>query len=292
MPGNDRREPLLSVVDSRRPGLAANLSPLTWMRSIAAYRSLIWQLALRDVRARYRGTHLGLLWSLLTPLLLLAVYTFVFCGVMKAKWNAAEPENYFAFALTLFAGLTAFNLFSETLARAPGLVLNCPNYVKKVVFPLEILPVISVLTALCTFIASFAVLVIGQCAIQGAPSWTIALFPLTLLPAILLALGLGWLLASVGVFLRDIGQSIGLVMQLLVFMTPVFYPVSAIPPSLRPVLVYNPLAVSVESFRQVVLWGQLPDWPMLAVASAIGLLVCQLGFAFFMRTKKAFADVL
>ncbi len=292
MQGNESSEPAVTVVDSRRPSVIANLSPLKMIGSVSACWPLIWRLAMRDASARYRGAQLGLLWSILNPLLLLAVYTYVFCVVMKAKWNGAGPENYFSFALTLFAGLTAFNIFSEVVSRAPSLVLSCPNYVKKVVFPLEILPVIALVVALTTFFASFIVLVPAMLILQGVPSWTILLYPLALLPLILLALGLGWLLASLGVFLRDIGQSISLVLQLLVFMTPIFYPVSAIPHALRPVLVYNPLAVGVESFRRVVLWGQQPDWTMLAAATLIGLVCCQLGYAFFMVTKKAFADVI
>lgn len=288
----NKNAPVFSVVDSHRIGIAANLSPLVLFRSIFLNRYLIAQLAMREVTARYRGTQLGMFWSVINPLLLLAVYTFVFCGIFKAKWSTDGPQSYFSFALILFAGLTAFNLFGEIVNRAPTLVLSCPNYVKKVVFPLEILPVISLVTALSTFFASFFVLIAGQIILQGIPSWTILLFPFTLLPLLLLALALGWFLSSLGVFIRDIGQSIAFVLQVLIFITPVFYPISSIHGSLRSVLIYNPLTIAVEDFRQVVLFGQIPDYKVLLVATAMSLVLCQLGYAFFMTTKKGFADVI
>ena len=296
MQASEISPPVITVVDAHKVSLSAHLSPLAMLRSVLKNRALVRQLAWREISARYRGTQLGLFWSVLNPLLMLSVYTYVFCGVMKVQLDtpegAAGSNNYFSYALKLFAGLTAFNLFSEVVSRAPMLVISCPNYVKKVVFPLEILPLIALGTAASTFFASLLVLIAAELLLQGSIPWTVVFFPAAILPLVLLALALGWLLSSLGVFLRDIGQSIAFVMQLLIFMTPVFYPVEAIPAGLRPILTYSPLTISVESFRQVVLWGQQPDWTLLAIATVSGLLCCQLGFAFFMKTKKAFADVI
>lgn len=282
----------VTVINSTRPGVWTFLSPLLLLRAIAAPRYLIAQLAWREVRARYHGTSLGILWSFLTPLLLLAVYTFVFSVVLKARWGIGGAENHFTFALTLFAGLIAFTIFSDVVGRAPSMVLNNPNYVKKVVFPLEILPVVTITAVLVQALMSFAILLIAKLVLQGSVTPWLALFPLTLLPSALLALGFGWFLASLGVFLRDIGPVVALGLQVLIFMTPIFYPITVVPERLRPLLFFNPLTASVECFRQVVLWDRAPDWGLLGAATLLGLLCCQLGFAFFMRTKKAFADVI
>jgi len=281
-----------SYIDTRPVRISDHLMPFKAFRNIARHRHLISQLVWREVLARYRGTQLGFAWSFLNPLLLLVVYTYVFCVVLKAQWPNDGQQSYFSFALTLFVGLTAFNVFTEILMRAPTLVLSCPNYVKRVVFPLEVLVVIILCSALVTFATSFITVLIAEVVLQGVPSWTIVLFPITLLPILLLALGFGWLLASIGVFLRDIGQSVGLIVQVLSFTTPIFYPVTSIPRSLRSVMLYNPLATSVEAFRCVMLWGKQPNWVELGFAIAFGLVCCQLGYAFFMCTKKAFADVI
>jgi len=284
----------VSIVTSAKPSVWTFLSPAALLRSIIAPRYLILQLAWREVRARYHGTYLGILWSFLNPLLLLVVYTYVFSVLLGAKWGT-NPDH-FAFALTLFAGLIAFSVFSEVVGRAPALVLSNPNYVKRVVFPLEILPVVALTAVLVQSLMTLVILVAAKVVLQGALTPHVLLFPLTLLPVALLALGIGWFLASLGVFVRDIGPVVALAVQVLMFVTPIFYPLEVplriLPDPLKFILISNPLTVSVESFRDVVLRGASPNWLELGSAAIVGLVCCQLGFAFFMRTKKAFADVI
>jgi len=282
----------ITIVDSRQPALSAYFSTIRMARSLIGNRQLIWQLAWRDIEARYRGTQLGLLWSLLTPLLMLSVYTVVFCGILGAQWNDGGQHTFFSFALIAFAGLIAFNMFTEIISRAPTLIISCPNYVKKIVFPLEVLVAVAVLSALVTFFASFAILILASLILKGLPPWTIIFFPVAILPLALFSIGAGWLLASLGVYLRDIGQAVLVATQVLMFMTPIFYPLEQVPNWLQPIMRYSPLTICVENFRQVVLWGKLPNARTLAMATLTGLLCAQVGYAFFMKTKKGFADVL
>jgi lipopolysaccharide transport system permease protein len=251
------------------------------------------QLVRREVLARYRGSVFGVLWSFLTPLLLLGIYTFVFGVVFQARWpGAAHGGGLGEFALVLFCGLIVLNLFAETVSRAPGLVVGSPTYVKRVVFPLEILPVVTLGSALVTAGASLAVLLAVRVAVERSLPGTVLLAPLVLVPVLLLTLGAAWFLASLGVFVRDIHYLVVLLVQVLVFVTPVFYPLEAVPEGLRPVLALNPLHPVVDDLRRVVLWGRLPDWPRLAVSLAVGGAAAALGHAWFMRTRRAFADVI
>lgn len=243
---------------------------------------------------RYRGSFLGLLWSFITPVLMLAIYTFVFSVVFKVR---LEPENgiyddQFAFALLLFAGLIIFNLFSECLSRAPGLILANVNYVKKIIFPLEILPWVTLGSALFHAGISFLVLLVFLLVIGHPVHWTLLFLPIIVFPLLLLIMGLSWLLASVGVFVRDIGQFIGLILTMLMFMSPIFYPASALPEPVRDYLFLNPLTFIIEQTRGVVLYGQLPDWAGLAIYYMIALLVAWAGLMWFEKTRKGFADVL
>jgi lipopolysaccharide transport system permease protein len=261
-------------------------------RSLWAHRRLIAQLVRREVQARYRGSLLGLLWSFLTPLLLLAIYTFVFGVVFQARWPGAGTGGLGEFALVLFCGLIVLNLFADCVSRAPGLVVGSPTYVKRVVFPLEILPVVSLGSALVTAGASLGVLLAVRIAVAGSLPWTVLLAPLVLLPLLLLTLGASWFLSSLGVFVRDVSYLVVLLVQVLVFMTPVFYPLEAVPEGLRPALALNPLHPIVDDVRRVVLWGRLPDWPRLALSFAVGAAAAALGHAWFQRTRRAFADVI
>jgi lipopolysaccharide transport system permease protein len=273
---------------SARPA-AADGEPVwaLWRR-----RQLIAQFVRREVQSRYRGSAFGLVWSFLTPLLLLAVYTFVFGVVFEARWPGPRPGSLGQFALVVFCGLVVLNLFAECVSRAPGLVLGSPTFVKRVVFPLEILPVVTVGTALVTTAASLAVLLAVRLAVEGSLPWTVALVPLVLVPVVLLTLGATWFLASLGVFVRDINYLVALLLQMLVFVTPVFYPLEAVPEQFRAVLSVNPLQPAVDDLRRVVLWGRPPVWPRLALSLAVGALAAALGHAWFMRTRRAFADVI
>ena len=250
----------------------------------------------REVISRYRGSFLGLLWTFINPILMLFIYTFVFSVVFKVRLDShngpAIHDDKFAFALLLFTGLILFNLFSECLSRAPGLILANINYVKKIIFPLEILPLISLCSALfhagISFLVLFSFLLITSHPIE----WTIIFLPVILLPLVLLTLGLSWILASIGVFVRDIGQFIGLVLTMLLFLSPIFYPASALPESIRDYLFLNPLTLIIEQARAVILYGQLPDWSSLILYYHIAFLIAWTGLLWFNKTRKGFADVL
>jgi lipopolysaccharide transport system permease protein len=253
---------------------------------------LIWQLVKREVLGRYRGSVMGIAWSLLNPLLMLAVYTFVFSTVFKARWSGGDQESTSEFAIILFVGLIVYALFSECVNRAPGLILSNANYVKKVVFPLEILPWVALGAALFHAIASSIVLVIAMLVLKGSLPWTIVLFPIVILPLIFITMGFAWFLSATGVYVRDIGQSIGLITNVLMFLSPIFYPVAALPKPLQAWTFLNPLAYVIEESRQVLIWGRSPDWLAWGLHLLVGFLIAYAGYWWFQKTRKGFADVL
>ncbi|NIE60255.1 MULTISPECIES: ABC transporter permease [unclassified Burkholderia] len=255
------------------------------------HRRLILQMARREVVGRYRGSVLGLLWSFFNPLLLLTVYTFVFSVIFKARWNTGSDSKT-EFAVVLFVGMIMFQVFSEAVNRAPSLIISNANYVKKVVFPLEVLPVVALLVALFHAAISFCVLVLAMLVLGFQVHLTILYFPLIVLPFILFTLGVCWFLASLGVFIQDIGQSIGLVTTVLMFLTPVFYPVSSLPASYQRIVRMNPLAFVIEQSRNVVIFGGVPSWTGVLVMVIVSVGVAVLGYQWFNRTRKGFADVL
>lgn len=255
-------------------------------------RNLIWQLIRRELSQRYRASYLGVLWSLLTPTLLLLIYTFVFSVVLKTKWTVAKETQPHEFALIIFAGLAAFNVFSEVVGRAPSLVLTVPNYVKKVVFPLEILPVAVLGSALINSLIIVSLVIMGNMLISRFVSQTLYLLPLVYLPLLLLSAGLAWFLSSLGMYIRDVGQGIGLVVQMLFFLSGVFFPAATVPEQFRPVVLLNPLTAILTNFRQILLWGEMPDWTMWGWWMFGSALVAWAGYTWFMKTKKGFADVL
>jgi len=259
--------------------------------SLSRHAGLTRQMVKREVLGRYRGSFLGLLWSFVNPVLMLTVYTFVFGIVFQARWGHGSGDRL-EFALVLFAGLIVFNLFAECLTRAPGLVLSNVNYVKKVIFPLEILPWVSLGSALFHAAVSLGVLLLFLLLTGHGLMWTVWLLPIVLAPFLLLIQGLSWLLASIGVFVRDIGQVVGMAMTVLMFMSPIFYPADALPAVIRPWLFLNPLTFVIEQSRDVLIWGKLPDWTGLAVYALIALAVAWLGLFWFQKTRKGFADVL
>ncbi len=255
-------------------------------------RQLILQMTKRDVIGRYKGSVMGILWSLFNPLFLLGIYTFVFSVVFKARWGVGLPESKFQFAILLFVGIIVHSLFAETLNRAPGLILGNVSYVKKIVFPLEILPVVAIGAALFHTFVSILVLVVAFALINGYLHWTIIFLPLILLPLVVLTLGASWGLASLGVFLRDIAQPIGMVMTVLLFASPVFYPITSLPEYLRPWLMLNPLTFVIEQARAVLIFGQRPQWVGLAIYSLVSVIIAWIGYIWFQKTRKGFANVL
>ncbi len=222
---------------------------------------------------------------------MLSVFTFVFGYIFRSRWGL-EREGRLHFALFLFTGLIVFNAFAECINRAPGLVLHQPHYVKKILFPLEILPVVVLLSSIVHAGISFMVLLCGLWIGLGIRPWTTVLFPLTIIPLLLFCLGLCWFLASIGVFFRDIGHIIGIVTTTVLFLSPIFYPVSAIPPWLQPFYRLNPLTVVIENMRAVLIWGQLPNWTHLTLCVVATLAFSLSGYAWFQHTRKGFADVL
>lgn len=262
------------------------------VRSLWRHRELISQMTRREVAGRYRGSVMGLAWSLFNPILMLVVYSFVFSVVFKARWGTGGDESQAGFAIVLFVGLIVHGLFAEMANRAPGLILSNVNYVKKVIFPLEILPVVGLGTAVFHALVSSGVLLATILLINGSLAWTFIFFPLVLLPLLLAMLGASWFLASLGVFVRDVGQTIGIFTTVLMFVSPVFYPISALPEKFQIWLMLNPLTFVIEQSRAVMIFGKQPNWAGLGIYAGVSLAVAWAGYWWFQKTRKGFADVL
>jgi lipopolysaccharide transport system permease protein len=276
----------MNAHQAHSPSLAA------MFRSLWSNRQLIGQMIRRDVATRYRGSLIGVAWSFVTPVLMLIVYTFVFAVIFKARMGTAGNESRVDFALSLFAGLIVFGFFAEVVNQAPKQIITNRNYVKKVVFPLEILSWVSLGSGLVRSLISLAVLLLAQMIVNHSFAWTVVFFPLVILPLILLSLGIAWFLAALGVYLRDIGQITSVLTTMLMFLSAIFYPVSALPERLQPWLRLNPLLVTIDESRKVLLRGSLPDWNWLGIALVLGLAIASSGFWWFQKTRKGFADVL
>jgi lipopolysaccharide transport system permease protein len=262
-------------------------------RSLWRHRHLIVQMTTREVAGRYKGSVMGMAWSFLNPIFMLAVYTFVFSEIFKFRWGGVGgDDSKTQFALILFVGIIVLTLFSEVINRAPALILSNVNYVKKVVFPIEILPVIAMGAALFHCVISLAVLLTAFTIFNGYLYWTSILIPLVLLPLVIITLGLTWMLASLGVFMRDVGQTIFIITTMLMFLSPVFYPLTAVPERFRPFILANPLTFIIEQAREVLIWGRLPNWSGLAIYNILALVIIYAGYAWFQKTRKGFADVL
>ncbi len=268
-----------------------SITPKEMVASFWQNRKLIKTLAKREVVGRYRGSVMGIMWSFFNPVLMLAVYTFVFSVVFKAKWNPASDSKT-EFALVLFSGLLVFNLFSECVNRAPTLILANTNYVKKVVFPLEILPWVTLCTALFHMMISFFVWLVFYIIFFGQPHLTILFMPVILLPLILMTIGITWLLASLGVYLRDVAQIVGIMTTTLMFLSPIFYPLSSLPQKYQTILYLNPLTPIIEQIRASLIWGQAPELINFGIYILLSVIMAWLGFAWFQKTRKGFADVL
>lgn len=253
--------------------------------------SLVMQLARREVHARYRQSWLGMVWVVLTPLLMLGVYTLVFRHVMRVRWHGGVDEGNLAFALRIYAGLAVFGFFAECVNRSPNLVLEQPHLVKKVVFPLEIMPWVNA-TSASVGLAVSALLLLAMAVLSGhGLSITALALPLVWLPLLPLVLGLGWFLAGVGTYVRDVAQLLGMVVAALMFLSPIFFPVEALPEAVRPWLLLNPLAWVMTGTREVLLNGRWPDWQALAVLLAACTAVAAAGAAFFHKVRTGFSDV-
>lgn len=260
------------------------------MQGHANFYFLFRQLLGRELASRYKTTTLGVLWLFLQPLLMLGVYTLVFSGIFKTRW--AGTATTADFALVLFAGLIIFNFLSEVLVSAPTLIVGQPNYVKKVVFPIEILPVVRVAAALVTALLSLAILLVAQMLVGQTPSLSAFLAPLILLEMVPMLLGVAWAISALGVFLRDIAQFVGIVSSMLLFLSPIFFPSTSIPQSMRALIYLNPLVTPMEQLRAVTVQQGLPDFSILAQHFLLSVLFAGLSFLLFRRLSRGFADVL
>jgi lipopolysaccharide transport system permease protein len=265
-----------------RLGTAPVTSPLR-------HRSLIWELAKREVMGRYRGASFGLLWSLISPFLLLGVYSFAFGNVMKGRWPQGDEHQ--SFTLILFIGLIVHGFFSEVVMRSPTLVTGNPSYVKRVIFPLDILPWPMILGAMFHLLANFLVFIVLRLAIEGRIDALALLFPVVMLPLVVLSFGVSWLLAAFGVYFRDVGQVTGVASTALLFTSSAIMPVTSVSPKLRPLFEANPLTFIIDQGRNVVLWDVAPDWAGLGLYMLGSLVVAVVGFAWFSATRRGFADV-
>jgi lipopolysaccharide transport system permease protein len=275
------------------PHATQPISLVALAKSLIRNRQLIMQMTKREVVGRYKGSVMGLAWSFFNPVFMLVVYTFVFSEIFKSRWGGAGgDDSKTQFAILLFVGMIVLSLFSEVLNRAPSLILNNVNYVKKVVFPIEILPVVAMGAALFHCLISLVVLLTAFALFNGYLQATAIFIPLVLLPLIIVTLGIAWMLAALGVFLRDVGQTIGVITTMLMFLSPVFYPVTAVPEKFRSLIMANPLTFIIEQAREVLVFGHMPNWTGMCIYTLAATAVAWTGYALFQKTRKGFADVL
>ncbi len=284
----------MSLITQETPSFWRSLTGV--VASLIGQRYLIRQLTGREIAARYRGSAFGVLWSLLQPLLMLAIYSFVFTVIFRARWpELAEdqgPESQGGFAVVLFAGLITHGFLGDCLARAPRLITDNANFVKRLIFPLEVLPWTVVASALVHMIVSLMVLLAFALIAFGTIPWTAIFLPLILVPYAILVVGLVWLISAVGVFIEDIGQVIGICVTALLFLAPVFYPLSAVPEALQGVIYLNPITLIVSELRAILIWGELPNIVGLLTYAVVAFAIAWLGYYVFQRLRRAFADVL
>jgi lipopolysaccharide transport system permease protein len=266
-------------------------SPASLWRSAWKNRELIYQLARKDIIGKYKGSLFGLAWSYISPLFMLGIYTVFFTQVFNARWGVMG-EGKGQYATALFAGLILHTALADCISRGSQLVTDNANYVTKVIFPLEILPWVSSMTAIYHALASLVVLAAFSLIFTGHIATTFLLFPVVYLPLLLACTAVGWLLASLGVYVRDIGQMTSLIVIALMYTAPVFFPMEMVPQGIRSIMRFNPLTFLIVEARKVLLWGQLPDWLGLAVYTGGALLACWLAYAWFQHTRKGFIDVL
>lgn len=269
-----------------------SISPISIFRSFWLNRYLIAHMTWREVAGRYKGSILGILWSFINPIIMLAIYTFIFSVVFKAKWGIESSSSKTDFALILFVGLIFHSLLSEVINKAPILILSNSNYVKKILFPLEILTIVSLFGAIFHLLMNIIVLFVAFFIINGYLNWTIMFLPLLIFPFSIFILGVAWVLTSIGAYFRDINQTIGVITTILLFVAPIFFPITAIPENIRPLLFLNPLTFVVEQARALIVFGVFPDLLGVFIYWALSIIVFWSGYTFFQRTREGFADVL
>lgn len=260
------------------------------MRDRANLMFLFRQLLVRELSARYRATTLGLLWIVLQPLMMLAIYTLVFNGIFKIRWvDGGSPAD---FALVLFAGLIVFNFFAEVFISSPTAVSSQPNYVKKVVFPVALLGVVRVAAAAVPALAGLLLLLIAQWLVAGVPSAWFLLAPVVLLAMVPMLMGISWLMSGFGVYLHDITQVGGVLVSMLLFLSPIFFPPNAMPADVRFLIDFNPLVMPMEQLRALTVYREAPDFAGLAEYFGVSCVFAAMSYRVFRRLAQGFADVL
>lgn len=254
-------------------------------------RYLFTKLVVLDIKKRYQGSVLGILWAILVPLIMLSIYTFVFSEVFSAKWNI-DTDNKFEFALMLFCGLCIYNMFSEVVSRSVSLIEQNQNYVKKVVFPIHILPVVITFSALFNCILSVIVLIGANLAITGRVFITAIEFPIILVPHILLCIGFSYFFSAIAVYLKDVASIIPVIITMFMYLTPVFFPLASVPEGFRAIMMINPMTYTIENMRRVILYGSNINWQYLVIATISAAVISILGRMLFMKARSGFADLL
>jgi lipopolysaccharide transport system permease protein len=268
----------------------SRFSVTSGIRSLYDHRSLLRSLVIRDIEIRYRGTVLGFLWIVIYPLMMLGIYALVFGGVFNARWgNGGDVRN---FVLMLYCGLIVHGVFSDTLTRSPTAILYNPNYVKKVLFPLELLPFSQLAYAIFSMVIGLCLISLFLLLQYQAIPLTALLVPVVLLPLLILTAGLAWFLAAVGIFFRDVGQVIGVAMSVLLFLSPIFYPATSAPGLAQTLIYLNPLTYPIEDLRAVLILGNQPDWLNWVVYFLVAIAVAIAGLWVFQKSRPAFADVI
>lgn len=256
------------------------------------HRELLWQFTLRNVELRHKGSHLGLLWSVLNPLLMLGLYVLVFGYIFGGKFGVLPNESRADYAIAIFLGLTVFHFLSEVLGTSPAVIVGNPNFVKKVVFPLEILPAANVLGALFHMFISLGLVLACAIVVGRGVTWEVFWLPVILAPILLWSLGVAWFFGALGVFLRDIGQVMQFLSMALMFASAIFYSTKQIPTAAWEYMRFNPVLLAVELARGAMLWDLPLNLTHLGYLYVTGFGVCYLGYVAFQRMKPAFADVL
>lgn len=269
-----------------------SISLLKLGRSAKAHRNLLFNLAKRETIGKYKESLFGSLWSVLNPLLMLVIFTFVFTNIFKSRWGVSVDTGSISYSVILFAGLIVFNLFSECFGKAPTIIISNQNFVKKIIFPLEILPIVALLSALVQACISFAILLIYILIESGSIPWTAIMLPAALLPYLIFLLGLMYCLSATGVYIRDIGQTIGIATTGVMFMSPIFFPASSFPERWRFLAYYNPLTYPIEQTRDLLIFGKGIDWSIWSIYVVCSVVFCAFGYAWFQKLRAGFADVL
>jgi lipopolysaccharide transport system permease protein len=259
--------------------------------ALGKHRNLTRELAKRDILGRYRGANFGLMWSLMAPLMLLAIYTIAFGEILGSRWNQASGDSA-AFGMVLFLGIMVHGFFAECFARSPRLMLENTNYVKRVVFPLHVLPWSVVLSALFHLGMNLVVFCVLNLLVFSSFSPYVLLAPLVVAPLVLMTVATCWFVAALGVYVRDISQAVPVVVTALLFLSSAIVPVDVLPERYRLVFELNPLTFFIDQVREVALWGRLPDWSGIAVRAVVGLVLLYVSYGWFRVSSRGFADVI